>query len=578
MKFDNSFIDQVRNSISIVDLIGGYIHLKKKGKDFAALCPFHQEKTPSFLVSESKRIFKCFGCGVGGDAFKFITLIENIAFPEAIEYLAERYGITLPTLSEKTESRNRERQRLLEVMEFTTRFFSACLKENKEALEYLSNRQIDSETIDEFMIGFAPSGQSLSSALKDRGYRVEELVQCGLVVEKDSGSNYERFRNRVVFPIRNLSGKTIAFGGRILGEGVPKYLNSPETELYKKGYNLFGLDVTRDEIRRRDFAILVEGYFDCVVPFQFGIRNVVASLGTSLTENQVKLLGRYTRNVIINFDPDSAGLAASIRSIDLFLEQGFRVNVLQLPKGEDPDTFVRKEGKSAYWDNLKTSLPYLDFVLSKFMSEHKDPSSPKAKQEIVSQILPYMVKVPNRIERAEYFTRLASRLDVDENLIVAEVRRMAQAGTREGSRLPSPIEQTTPAERTLLRAILDPHWSKMTIAQLDSALFEDLRTMQIFTGILQLQEEDRDVTAVGLLSVLSEEADRDFVEALALDSTELPLSEEVIKSSIQALRKKQFERLSRQIQADIQKAEKEDTPSDRIDELLLKKEQIRKKI
>ena len=578
MKFDDSFIDQVRNSISIIDLIGGYVHLKKKGKDFAALCPFHQEKTPSFLVSESKHIFKCFGCGVGGDAFKFITLIENLAFPEAVEYLAERYGITLPTLSEKTESRNRERQRLLEVMEFTTQFFSACLEENEDALEYLSDRHIDSETIDEFTIGYAPSGQYLSSELKDRGYRVEELVQCGLVVEKDSGSYYERFRNRVVFPIRNLSGKTIAFGGRILGEGVPKYLNSPETKLYKKGYNLFGLHVTRDEIRRRDFAILVEGYFDCVVPFQFGIRNVVASLGTSLTENQVKLLGRYTRNVIINFDPDSAGLAASIRSIDLFLEQGFRVNVLQLPKGEDPDTFVRKEGKAAYWDSLKTSLPYLDFVLSKFMSEHKDPSSPKAKQEIVSQILPYLVKVPNRIERAEYFTRLASRLDVDENLIVAEVRRMAQTGTRKGSRLPSPIEQTTPAERTLLRAILDPRWSDMTLAQLDSALFEDLRTMQIFAGTLRLQEEDRDVTAVGLRSILSEEADRDFVETLALDSTGIPLSQEVIESSVQALRKKQFERLSRQIQADIKKAEKEDSPSDRIDELLLKKEQICKEL
>ena len=250
-----------------------------------------------------------------------------------------------------------------------------------------------------------------------------------------------------MFPIHDLSGKTIAFGGRILGDGIPKYLNSPETALYSKSRNLYPLDLTRNEIRKRDFAIIVEGYFDCIIPFRFGIRNVVASLGTSLTESQVKVLGRYTRNVVTNYDPDSAGTAATLRSIDLFLEQGFRVNVLELPTGEDPDIFLRKQGTEAYREKLKSSQSYLDFVLSQFMSQQRDSFSPKGKQEVISHILPYLVKIPNPIEKAEYVTRIASRLQLDESLILLEMRKMPTR-KRETPRLDYsvPLEQGTPAE------------------------------------------------------------------------------------------------------------------------------------
>ena len=579
MRFDDTFVDQLRSNIGILDLVGGYVRLDKKGKDHAALCPFHSEKTPSFLVSESKQIFKCFGCGAGGDIFKFIMLIENMTFPESIEHLAESHGIPIPHATRESGARSEERQLLLEIMAQATDLYCQWLPQRKEALSYLSGRQISAQTVKQFSIGYAPPGQRLFEALKEKGYRVEQLLACGLVREGDSGQVYDRFRNRIVLPIRDLSGKTIAFGGRILGDGLPKYLNSPETPLYTKSNHLYPLNVARDEIRRRDFAILVEGYFDCIVPFQFGIPNIVASLGTSLTQNQVKLLGRYTRNVITNYDPDSAGTTAAIRSIDLFLEEGFRVNVLQLPSGEDPDTFIRREGSEAYQQKLKNSQSYLDFALSQFLKQQKDPSSPKGKQEVVSRILPYLAKIPNKIEQAEQVTRIASRLQVDENLILAEMRKVPhRTGTLSPLSYSLLADRVTPAEKILLAALLEKQWCNSTLEQLEAQLFDGLRTEPIFEQIFHLQKEAGAISTVRLRELVDDDNDRDLLEGLALRSGELPLSEEAIGSSIQALQRMQYERLSRQIQGEIKKEEMKNSESSAMDELLIKKTQIRKKL
>ncbi len=578
MKFDDTFIDQVRNGISIVDLVGGYVRLQKKGKDYGALCPFHAEKTPSFMVSEPKQIFKCFGCGEGGDVFKFIMLMENLTFPESIHHLAESQGIPLPQSTKRDEAESEKRQRLLKILEIATQFFCRQLKGNKEALAYLKDRQITEEASQQFSIGYAPPGQHLLQELTRQGFDIREVLACGLIKEGNSGQYYDKFRNRIMFPIHDLSGKTIAFGGRILGDGVPKYLNSPETALYSKSRNLYPLDLTRNEIRKRDFAIIVEGYFDCIIPFRFGIRNVVASLGTSLTENQVKVLGRYTRNVVTNYDPDSAGTAATLRSIDLFLEQGFRVNVLQLPTGEDPDIFLRKQGTEAYRERLKSSQSYLDFVLSQFMSTQRDSYSPKGKQEVISRILPYLVKIPNPIERAEYVTRIASRLQLDESLILLEMRKMPSR-KREALRFDYsvPVEQGTRAENNLLVAMLEEKWAASTFEQLEPELFEGLRTEKIFQGIFELKRQAEEITTIRLRQLVIDDADRKLIEEMALRSADFPLSEEMIRSSVQALRKKQYERLSRQLQEEIKAEEKENSNSDRIDELLVKKENIRRK-
>jgi len=579
MRFDDTFIDQVRNGISIVNLVGGYVRLQKKGKDYGALCPFHTEKTPSFMVSEAKQIFKCFGCGAGGDVFKFIMLMENLTFPESLHQLAESQGIPLPQSTQRSEAESVRRQRLLKILEIATHFFCQRLEGKKEALAYLKDRQITQETIHQFSLGYAPPGQHLLQELTRQSFDVQEVLACGLIKEGNSGGYYDNFRNRIMFPIHNLSGKTIAFGGRILGDGIPKYLNSPETALYSKSRNLYPLDLTRNEIRKRDFAIIVEGYFDCIIPFRFGIRNVVASLGTSLTESQVKVLGRYTRNVVTNYDPDSAGTAATLRSIDLFLEQGFRVNVLQLPTGEDPDIFLRKQGTEAYREKLKSSQSYLDFVLSQFMSQQRDAFSPKGKQEVVSHILPYLVKIPNPIERAEYVTRIASRLQLDESLILLEMRKMpSQKRATPRFDYSAPVEQGTPAENTLLVAMLEEKWAASTFEQLEPELFEGLRTEKIFQGIFQLKEHATEITTIRLRELISEETDRDLIEEMALRAADFPLSKEGIRSSVQRLRRMKRERRIRQMQEEIKAEERENSNSDKIAELVVKKENLRRKI
>ena len=581
MRFEGQFIEQVRDSCSIVHLIEGYVRLKKSGRDHAALCPFHPEKTPSFMVSESKQIFKCFGCGEGGDAFKFVMMIENLTFPESVRHLAERSGISLPTEDPEKGFQAEDRSRLLKIMEAAAQWFQKSLHKcsgKGDALFYLRQRQISQETIEQFRIGYAPSGNQLLTRFRKQGVSAEQLSACGLVKEMDSGGYYDKFRSRIMFPIRDFSGRTIAFGGRILGEGIPKYLNSPETVLYNKSRHLYALDVSREEIRRRDFAILVEGYFDCVVPFQYGIRNVVASLGTSLTQDQVRTLGRYTRKVVVNYDPDSAGMAATLRSIDLFLEQGFYVNILALPGGQDPDCYVRKEGTAAYQKELKSSLPYLDFVLSRFVEEQTKPLSPKGKQEVISRILPYLVKMSNRIERAEYVSRIASRLWVEENLIWSEIKKRARHREQpEQIFLSATPEEVTPAETTLLVALLEPY-SVQVLEQLDAGLIEGLQTRAIFQKALELRKQSREISVLSLKALLDRGEDIDLLEKVALRSIELPLSEEMIKSSIRALRKKQYERISHEFQEEISREEKQDLHSTRIEELLVKKEEIRKKI
>jgi DNA primase len=581
MKFDEQFVEHVRNSVDIIDLVGGYVRLKKSGKDYSALCPFHQEKTPSFLVSESKQIFKCFGCGAGGDAFKFVSLIENLSFPEAIRHLAERNGIPLPDNRSEKNPESGDRQVLLKLMEVTCRFFQDCLSRQPqaaEAIQYLEARGIEEDTVRRFGLGFAPAGNQLLAFLK-KAHSLEDAARCGLLIQNERGQLYDRFRSRLMFPIRDLSGKTIAFGGRILGEGVPKYLNSPETPLYHKGNQLFGLDVSKDAIRRADFAILVEGYFDLVVPYQAGYPNIVASLGTSLTTNQIRLLGRYTRNVAINFDPDTAGVSAAARSIELFLEQGFRVNVVQLPAGEDPDSFIRNQGSTAYGERLKTSRSYLDFLLDQLLQKHNNPSTPKAKQETVSGILPYLLKVTNRIERSEYVAVIAARLNLDEALLRSELRKVAQGKRERMPEFTSLVKRDiSQAENVLLAALLDPQFRPDVLKELEPDMIEGLATQLIFEKVFALQQQNCEISIINLQKVLSGSEEVHILESVALGPSQFPLSSEVVVNSIRALRKKQFERVCRQIQDQIRTFEKQGAAKGIIAELVTRKEELRKKI
>ncbi len=385
-----STAERVKQQADIVRVVGEYVRLKKTGKDFSGLCPFHQEKTPSFTVSPIKQIFYCFGCGKGGDVFNFVMEMERCEFPDALRVVAEKCGISIPkpkpsSPAERTQSS--VRTTLVEMHREAQTFFVKQLQgtaEGKLARAYLEDRGLDKATIERFGIGYAPSGgDMLLSHLKGK-YAEKLLAESGLVSRGEGGPLFDRFRRRITFPIANESGKIVAFGCRALGDDQPKYLNSPETPIYSKSNVLYHLD---------------RG-------------NVVASCGTSLAEPQIKLLGRFTKRVIVNYDPDAAGQAATERSIAILLEQDFEVRVLALPGKADPDKFIREQGPDAYMRVLKESPPYVDYLIAR--ARQMDMTTAEGKLRAVNFLLPYVQKIPNRILRSEWATRIAQQLRLDE--------------------------------------------------------------------------------------------------------------------------------------------------------------------
>src|SRR5882672_7270726 len=425
-----SFADRVKQQADIVRVVGEYVRLKKSGANFTGLCPFHAEKSPSFAVHLTKQIYHCFGCGVGGDVFKFVMEMEKCAFPEAIRIVAEKCGIAIPRPKERSPEERKENQQrsvLVEIHREAQSFFVKQLEgttEGKAARAYLEDRGLDKDTISKFGIGYAPSGgDALLRHLKIK-YPEKLLVESGLISRDQNGGRFfDRFRRRITFPISNESSKIVAFGARALGDDQPKYLNSPETPIYSKSNVLYHLDRAKDALRRQDFAILVEGYMDAIAVARAGISNVVASCGTALAESQIKLLGRFTKRVIINFDPDAAGQAATERSIAILLEQDFEVRVLALPGKADPDKFIREQGADAYIKLIKESPPYVDYLIAR--ARHMDMTTAEGKLRAVNFLLPYVQKIPNRILRSEWATRIAQQLRLDEPVLRAALSKAA---------------------------------------------------------------------------------------------------------------------------------------------------------
>src|SRR5207245_1284330 len=413
-----SFAEKVKQQADIVRVVGEYVRLKKTGKDFSGLCPFHQEKTPSFTVSPLKQIFYCFGWGKGGDDYNFVMDMEKCEFLEAVKLVAEKCGIPIPRPKERSPEERKENQQravLVEMHREAQTFFVKQLQgtlEGKAARAYLEDRGLDAGAIAHFGIGYAPSGgDALLRQVKNK-YNEKLLADSGLISRDQGGRLFDRFRRRITFPISNESGKIVAFGARALGDDMPKYLNSPETPIYSKSYVLYHMDRAKDALRRQDFAILVEGYMDAIAVARAGISNVVASCGTSLAEPQIKLLGRFTRRVIVNYDPDAAGQTATERSLSLLLEQDFEVRVLALPpvgdKKADPDLFIREKGAEEYLKLLKEALPYVDYLIAR--ARQMDLTSGEGKRQAVNFLLPYVQKIPNRILRSEWATRIAQQL------------------------------------------------------------------------------------------------------------------------------------------------------------------------
>src|ERR1700756_5357063 len=404
-----SLAEKVKQQADIVRVIGEYVQLKKAGQNFRGLCPFHSEKTPSFNVHPVRQIYHCFGCGKGGDVFSFVMEMEKCEFPDAVRTVAEKCGIAIPRPKERSPEERKENQQraaLLEMHCETQTFFVKQLESTAEgrlARAYLEDRGLDKATIERFGIGYAPSGgDTLLRFLKPK-YGEKLLPNSGLISRDEGGRLFDRFRRRITFPIANESGKIVAFGCRALGDDQPKYLNSPETPIYSKSNVLYHMDRAQEGIRRSDFAVLVEGYMDAIAVARAGISNVVASCGTSLAEPQIKLLGRFTKRVIVNYDPDTAGQAATERSLSLLLEQHFEVRVLLLPpvgnKKADPDLYIREKGAEEYEKRLKEAPPYVDYLIAR--ARQMDLTTGEGKQRALNFLLPYIQKIPNGIMRSE---------------------------------------------------------------------------------------------------------------------------------------------------------------------------------
>ncbi len=552
-----SFADRVKQQADIVRVVGEYVRLKKTGQNFSGLCPFHSEKTPSFAVHPVKQIYHCFGCGVGGDVFKFVMEMEKCSFPDSIRVVAEKCGIAMPAPRERSPEERRENQQrsaLVEMHREAAAFFARQMNDTAEgraARGYLEDRGLDRESIARFGIGFAPSaGDALYRHLKQK-YPDKLLEPSGLFSRETSGRLFDRFRRRITFPIANESGKTIAFGCRALGDDMPKYLNSPESPIYSKSNVLYHLDRAKEAIRKHEFAILVEGYMDTIAVARAGFTNVVASCGTSLAEPQVKLLNRFTRSIVVNYDPDTAGQAATERSLALLLEKEFEIRVLALPGGADPDTFLKQKGAAAYEKVLRESPPYLDYLIGR--ARMRDRTTAAGKLATLNFLMPYIQRVPNRLMRSEWASRIASELRVEEPVLREALRRAANERRGEvkpkAELIASPVNQ---AERRLMQMLVEAEAFRGKLAQhmIEAGLHKGLESEKIFEALLAAVSSGAPLDPAALAEAL-DTPDRRVLFDILFDTGGTSTWEEA-ESCLSVMRRRRVEDELATVQRDIE--------------------------
>jgi DNA primase len=523
MRYPQTFLDDLKRQADIVRVVQDYVTLKKKGANWMACCPFHKEKTPSFSVSPAKEIFYCFGCHKGGSVFNFVMEIERVAFPEAIKIVAEKSGVPLPKLVDdgRFEARRLEVDEVIELNKWALEWWEQQLEhggsESQIGRDYLAQREITDETRKDFRLGYAPdSWDALSTHLRQKGASQLQIERSGLVVKKEEGGSYDRFRGRLIVPIMDIQARPIAFGGRTLKDEDAKYINSPETAAYVKGRNLFGLNLTRDEIRRQGYAILVEGFLDLIIPYQSGIRNVVASLGTALTPDQVKLLARFARKVVVNYDGDRAGVQAAKKAIETLLAEDLEVKVLVLPDNADPDEFIRRSGANEYQRRRGEAQPHIQFVIDQAVRDRK-LTNPAEKEAAIDEVLPFIRAVRSRIQKREFFDIAADSLRIGDASLLRELWQFVRAGdTKPGARRALTRQaDATPAEERLLGLLFaDEALRRGVLPILRSEDYEDLPTAAIFRALLELENEGTEIN----FESLSQKTESD-----ALSSKLLPM-------------------------------------------------------
>jgi DNA primase len=621
----DNFKETLKQQADIVRIVGDYVKLKKAGaQNFSGLCPFHAEKTPSFSVHATRQFYHCFGCGESGDVFAFIQKVENITFPEAVRLLAQKLGVPMPKVSFSSPAEARDaqvRMALLDVQVRAAAFFQECLRrpEGANAREYLKGRGLDDETIARFRIGYAPdSGFLLRDALR-REFDEELLRESGLFSWKESSqlsalssqekqvlrsaqddnragggkgklndsreavaesrelraesspAIYSKFRNRVMFPICNDQGKVIAFTGRTLSASTdekagPKYLNSPETAIYSKSRVLFNLDNAKEAIRKLEYSILVEGQMDCISVYAAGFHNVIASSGTAFTELQAKLLGRFSKKVVVNFDPDTAGARATERTLGLLVEEEFNIQVLTLETGFDPDLFIRRKGKDAYAAALKHSQKYFDYLIDRARAMFPARNS-ESKVKAVNHLLPHIQRVPSRIVRDGLALEISQKLGIDSAVLRQELKHAAT--TRSATQVKATAEaQVTGAERVLIRALasatqmqaggerssaregtdeeFDPARQAQYALQSEQ-LYEGLASQSLMEALLEAGTETADVMALP-----KTEEDRRLLASILMHEEE-ELTPETVEGAVRALRRIYLRRRLEEVQGALQR-------------------------
>jgi len=507
-----NLLEDILSRVDIVEVISGYLPLKKAGRNFKANCPFHHEKTASFTVSAERQIYHCFGCGESGNAFKFLMRHERMEFPEAVEVLAKKTGVILPEQNKPEATRLASlSSQLHKINELAVSFYENNLRAASAgaACNYLLSRGIKPQTIKEFHLGLATSGwDGLINCLRMKNIPLSLLEQAGLVLAKESGGFYDRFRNRIIFPILDVRGRVIGFGARVMDNSLPKYINSPETPIYTKGRNLFGLNLSKDFIRDADCAIIVEGYLDFMIPYQEGVKNIVASQGTALTLEQIKLLKRYTHKVVMIYDGDTAGEMATLRSLDILIEEGVDVKVVPLPKGMDPDTLVRNQGIENFKAKVNNASNLFDYKLNVLKSRY-DIKEPHNKSKVASEMLLTINKFDNAILRGEYIKKLSEEIKTSEHYILEELNKLKSPGSLRQAApeiLVKNKSEINPAEKLLIKFMLE---EKELIARIMQELtpsdFQDSRTSKIVSVMHDLVVQGKNIAPSILMNYFSED-------------------------------------------------------------------------
>jgi DNA primase len=534
-------IDEIRDRTDIVTVISDHVVLKKVGKNFKGLCPFHSEKTPSFSVSPDKRIYHCFGCGVGGNVFKFLMEIQSISFPEVLKVLAERAGIPLPRNSSdhSTDPGHKERESLRKLNEAATRYFQSLLKNPEGGLSarnYLTSRHFDAETLERYRVGWAaPTWKGLLTHVQQKSsVTQEQLLKSGLIIKKeDSSTVYDRFRGRVIFPIKDLHSNIIGFGGRSINEeDQPKYLNSPETLLYQKSETLFGMDQAKQAIRKENQVILVEGYFDQMRAVQHGVEYVVATCGTALTAKQASMLRNHAETAILIFDSDSAGRSAAEKGFDILLEHGMNVKIVVLPDGQDPDSFIQEQGAESFLEKIRNAKPFMESYIDALVRESPG-QTPADKVKMANQILPLLTKIKNTVERSAWLEKFTSKTNIDDRTFLKELSKALTQNQPRMAETKSELAPLLNLEKHLVHLILsDKETAQMVLLEVDPEDFSDPILKNIAQTCRQKIDNDEDLRIDQLLGQTEDPETRNVLSRLGLESVEFESPERTMKDCI----------------------------------------------